>query len=133
MNTMNIPWKLVLVGLAIALAVPTLVALAQEPAPEVKWRTDYNSARKEADAKKLWMHHWMRLGFDALSQMLAPGPFAFGATPTLADVCLIPQLYNARRWGLDLGPWPGLAAIESACLALPAFSLTAPEAQPDAI
>jgi maleylacetoacetate isomerase len=87
----------------------------------------------DADAKTKWMQHWMRAGFDALSAMLNDGPFAFGDQPTLADICLIPQLYNARRWGMNVDAWPKLAALEKACLALPAFSSTAPEAQPDAI
>jgi maleylacetoacetate isomerase len=87
----------------------------------------------DADAKTKWMQHWMKAGFDALNDMLSAGPFACGDQPTLADICLIPQLYNARRWGMDLNAWPRLAAIEKACLALPAFSSTAPEAQPDAI
>ena len=97
----------------------------------VKALTDEFGA--DAQARTRWMQHWMRLGFDALEGMVKPGPFAFGDQTTLADVCLIPQLYNARRWGLDPAAWPRLAAIESACLALPAFSQTAPEAQPDAI
>lgn len=86
----------------------------------------------DADAKAKWMQHWMRLGFDALERDVTPAPFAFGDAPTLADVCLIPQFYNARRWGLDLNAWPKLAAIEAACLAHPAFSSTAPERQADA-
>jgi maleylacetoacetate isomerase len=87
----------------------------------------------DADAKTKWMQHWMRAGFDALSAMLNDGPFAFGDQPTLADICLIPQLYNARRWGMNVDTWPKLAAVEKLCLSLPAFSSTAPEAQPDAI
>lgn len=83
-------------------------------------------------ARRDWMHHWMRLGFDALEIQLPATRFAFGTAPGLADICLIPQLYNARRWGLDLTPWPKLSAVEAACLALPAFSEAAPEAQRDA-
>lgn len=62
----------------------------------------------------------------------APGPFCFGATPTLADVCLIPQLYNARRFGVDLSGWRRLLQAEAAAMALAAFADTAPERQPDA-
>ncbi len=87
----------------------------------------------DAEAKTKWMQHWMSLGFNALNVMLDSKPFAFGDQPSLADVCLIPQLYNARRWGMNVSEWPKLAAIEKACLALPAFSETAPEAQPDAL
>ncbi|WP_333830431.1 maleylacetoacetate isomerase [Pararhodobacter sp.] len=84
------------------------------------------------EARRDWMQHWMRLGFDALQVSLPAPHFAFGDAPGLADLCLIPQLYNARRWGLDLTPWPKLTAVEAACLALPAFAQAAPEAQPDA-
>lgn len=87
----------------------------------------------DADAKTKWMQHWMKSGFDALHEMLGAGPFAFGDQPTLADTCLIPQLYNARRWGMDLNAWPKLVAIEKSCLNLPAFLSTAPDVQPDAI
>jgi maleylacetoacetate isomerase len=86
----------------------------------------------DADAKSKWMQHWMKNGFDALEKVLAPRPFAFGDELTLADICLIPQIYNARRWGMNIGEWPKLARIEMTCLALQAFSSTAPEAQPDA-
>lgn len=84
------------------------------------------------DARRDWMHHWMRLGFDALEASLPAPHFAFAEGPGLADLCLIPQLYNARRWGMDLTPWPKLTAVEATCLALPAFAQAAPEAQPDA-
>lgn len=87
----------------------------------------------DADAKTKWMQHWMKSGFNALHEMLGAGPFAFGDQPTLADICLIPQLYNARRWGMDLSAWPKLIAVEKSCRDLTAFSSTAPEAQPDAI
>ncbi len=90
----------------------------------------------DGEAKTQWMHHWMRDGFDALEQMLADNPatgdFCEGDHPSLADLCLVPQLYNARRFQLDLAPWPEIRRIEENCLALPAFSDTAPEKQPDA-
>ncbi len=86
-----------------------------------------------ADAKTKWMKHWMKAGFDALTEMVEAEAFAFGSQPTVADICLIPQLYNARRWSMDLNEWPKLVAIEAACLALAAFSSTAPETQPDVI
>jgi len=80
-----------------------------------------------------WMHAWMRRGFDAFAAQIDPaGAFAFGDAPGLADVCLVAQLYNAHRWGLDLGPWQRLREIEARCLAMPAFDLARPENQPDA-
>jgi maleylacetoacetate isomerase len=86
----------------------------------------------DAAAKTDWMAHWMRVGFDALETMVQPGPFAFGASPSLADVCLIPQIYNARRWHMDMSPWPHLLAVDSACSQHAAFTVTAPAVQPDA-
>jgi maleylacetoacetate isomerase len=83
-----------------------------------------------------WAQHWIDLGVTALEQMIVAQPkrgkFCFGATPTLADICLIPQLGNARRYGCDLSKYPTILAIEKNCLALPAFAETAPEKQPDA-
>lgn len=85
-------------------------------------------------ARLAWTRHWMAEGFAAMQAMLAarPGRFCHGDTPGMADCCLIPQLYNARRFNLDLGAYPQLLAVEQACLALPAFAAAAPEAQPDA-
>lgn len=86
----------------------------------------------DATTKTDWMRHWMQVGLASVESMVRPGPFAFGAAPGLADICLVPQLYNARRWGVDLAPFPKLAAVDAACLRLNAFALAAPEAQPDA-
>lgn len=82
-----------------------------------------------------WAQHWINLGLSALEQQLSPpnrGAFCFGDLPTLADICLVPQLANARRFGLDLSTFPILVNIEKNCLALPAFADAAPEKQPDA-
>jgi maleylpyruvate isomerase len=62
----------------------------------------------------------------------AAGPFCFGETPTLADLCLVPQLYNGRRFGCDLQGLPRLLAAETACNALPAFAQAVPDRQSDA-
>lgn len=72
-------------------------------------------------------------GLDAVDQLVAgtEGPFAFGDKPGLADLCIVPQLGNARRFNVDLR-WPRLLAIEAACLELDAFKVAAPGAQPDA-
>lgn len=73
-------------------------------------------------------------GLAACEQMLAgvKGPFCFGDKPTMADICLVPQLVNARRFGCDVGGLTRLLEAEAACLALPAFAGAAPERQPDA-
>ena len=80
-----------------------------------------------------WMHDWMRQGFAAYNALIAPdAPFSFGDTPDLADICLVAQLYNAHRWGVDLSPYPRLQQIEARCLALPSFQAAKPENQKDA-
>lgn len=79
-----------------------------------------------------WMRHWVGRGLIAFATAIDPGDFCFGDAPSMADLCLIPQLYNARRWGMDVGDWPTLARIEAHCMSLPAFADAAPDAQPDA-
>ena len=83
-----------------------------------------------------WVLYWMREGFAAMETMLAASPdtgrYCHGDMPGLADCCLLPQLYNARRFTLDLAPFPTLRRIEAACQALDAFDRARPENQPDA-
>ena len=83
-----------------------------------------------------WVRHWIGEGLRAFEALVvdhpSTGEFCEGHAPTLADCCLIPQLYNARRFGLDLGRYPTLLRIEAACLALPAFDAARPEKQADA-
>jgi maleylpyruvate isomerase len=77
-----------------------------------------------------WYHHWVREGFDALETMLRPGPYASGTHVTLADICLVPQVFNARRLKVPLDPYPQIVAVEQACLKLAAFDKARPETQP---
>jgi maleylacetoacetate isomerase len=79
-----------------------------------------------------WYHHWVIEGFNAIEAMIAPAPYACGAQVTLADVCLVPQVANARRLRVPLDAFPKIVAAESACLKLPAFDKARPENQPDA-
>jgi maleylpyruvate isomerase len=83
-----------------------------------------------------WARHWINLGLSALEQMVLSAPkrgkFCYGDNPTLADICLVPQLANSRRFGCDLSSFPTLLAVESSCTSLPAFADAAPEKQPDA-
>ena len=79
-----------------------------------------------------WMIDWMRDGFAAFQAMIRPDtPFAFGETPSLADICLVPQLFNALRWQMDMTAFSRLSEIEARCLALPAFDSARPENQKD--
>ena len=88
------------------------------------------------DARNAWARHWMALGFATLEQHLAHDPATgrccHGDTPTLADCCVVPQVFNARRFELDLAPFPTLARIAAHCEALPAFIAAHPAQQPDA-
>jgi maleylacetoacetate isomerase len=79
-----------------------------------------------------WYHHWILTGFEALEAMLRGGPYAFGSRVTLADICLVPQVANARRFKVPLDRFPKITAIDAACLELPAFDKARPENQPDA-
>lgn len=79
-----------------------------------------------------WMRHWIALALGAIEKLVGNGRFCCGDTPTIADICLIPQLFNARRAELDLGPYPNLRRIEAAAFELAAFSDAKPENQPDA-
>lgn len=94
---------------------------------------EYNAPASERDA---WIRHWIEEGFGAFEALLVEdlsrGEFCEGETPGLADCCLIPQVYNARRFGVNLDPYPNILRIEAACLALPAFDAARPENQPDA-
>lgn len=88
------------------------------------------------DAKDEWYRHWIMLGFEAfensLTQAKLTGPYCLGAKVTLADLCLVPQMYNAHRFDVPLEAYPTLCAIEQACLELDAFKQAAPEKQIDA-
>jgi maleylacetoacetate isomerase len=89
----------------------------------------------DAAAKEAWSRRWIAHGFNGLEALLAQGPtgrYSHGDTPTLADACLVPQFYNAVRWGVDLTPYPTIRRVAEACQALEAFQRAAPEAQPDA-
>jgi maleylacetoacetate isomerase/maleylpyruvate isomerase len=88
------------------------------------------------ERKNAWYRHWVGLGLAALERQLAGDPatgaFCHGATPGMADCCLVPQLYNARRFECDLSAYPTLLAIDARCAELAAFRDARPEAQPDA-
>ncbi len=86
--------------------------------------------------KASWYRHWVEIGLAAVEAMLEDGPkearFCFGDVPTLADVCLVPQVFNARRFQCDLSAMPRIARVVAHCETLEAFRLAAPENQPDA-
>ena len=93
---------------------------------------DFGASEAQRSA---WSRHWMALGLQAFEEMLANAPrgrYCHGDTPTLADCVLIPQLYNARRFEMDVSAFPRIAAIDAACATHPAFIAAHPDNQPDA-
>lgn len=82
-----------------------------------------------------WYRHWLRVGFTALEAKLqhTAGAYCFGDTLTMADIVLVPQVYNAYRYQLPMTEFPLIDAIAKRCNALPAFQEAAPEQQPDAV
>jgi maleylpyruvate isomerase len=96
-----------------------------------KLTADYGA---DEAARAAWNRHWIALGFAAYEARLASccGEFSIGNAPTIADLCLIPQVYNARRFGLDLSAYPLIVRIDAGARQLKAFADAAPENQPDA-
>jgi len=89
------------------------------------------------EAVKQWYAYWVSSGFKALEEMLAgsaaTGSYCHGDSPTMADACLVPQVWNARRFEVALDAFPTICRIEEACYRLPAFDTARPENQPDAV
>lgn len=92
--------------------------------------------RLDEGQKMTWYRHWMAVGLTAFERLLEDsrdtGAYCHGHRPGMADLCLVPQLYNARRFNCDLDPFPLIRRIEATCLELPAFQRAVPENQPDA-
>jgi maleylpyruvate isomerase len=86
---------------------------------------------QEQSAIDAWYHHWVSEGFEAFEALAQPGPYACGNKVTVADLCLVPQVYNARRLKVPLEKFPKIVGIDAACLKLPAFDRARPENQPD--
>lgn len=111
-------------------ALSDVIAMDTHPlcAPSVLARVTEGSADPEA-ARHDWMRHFIRRGlaaFDALLEHPATGPYCHGGSPGLADLCLVPQLYNATRWGVDVADLHRVRAVAEACAAIPAFAAAQP-------
>ena len=122
---------------AVVRSMALLIACEVHPIQNLRVLNHLKSDHKQSDDDTIrWARHWINLGLSALEQMVISvskqGEFCFGQTPTMADLCLVPQLANARRFGVDLSAYPKLLEIEAACISLPAFADAAPENQPDA-
>jgi maleylpyruvate isomerase len=91
---------------------------------------------RDKPSRDSWYRHWVQLGFAALESRLArdgaTGRFCHGDSPSLADVCLVPQVFNARRFAVDLGAYPRIVGIDAACRELPEFQSAAPDRQAQA-
>ncbi len=93
--------------------------------------------RQDEKGVEAWFNHWIKLGFDGIERILADdgqtGEFCHGDAPSLADVCLVPQVFNAQRYpSLDMQPYPTIRRIVARCMQLDAFERARPEKQPDA-
>ncbi|MEZ0171591.1 maleylacetoacetate isomerase [Microvirga sp. TS319] len=87
----------------------------------------------DQSAVDAWYAHWVRDGFDAIEALIEPGPYGFGTQVSLADLYLVPQVFNARRFNISLDAYPKIVAVDAACAELRAFQDAAPERQPDAV
>jgi maleylpyruvate isomerase len=100
----------------------------------LKYLTGTLGASEEAKAQ--WARHWIDLGLQAveseLSRSTRSGTFCLGNSPTIADCCIVPQIFSAQRFGVDLSPFPRLMSIDASCQILPAFANAHPARQPDA-
>lgn len=110
-----------------------VIACDIHPLQNLKVLKALAASGQSEDEVQAWARTVIEGGFDALEALIAhrAGPFAFGDRPTLADVCLAPQIGNARRFGVEMR-WPSLERADAACAALPAFIDARPDRQPDA-
>ena len=94
-----------------------------------------NEMAVSEDQKLAWYHHWVKAGFTSLEARLSEsaGAFCVGDSLSFADVCLIPQVYNAKRFDCPMHDYPTINRLNRDCMSLDAFSKTAPNLQPDAV
>jgi maleylpyruvate isomerase len=122
---------------ALARSMALIIACEIHPIQNLRVLNHLKNAHHQSDEDiTRWACHWIDLGLSALEQVVLSAPsrgrFCFADKPTFADICLVPQLANARRFKCDLRVVPTLLKIEENCLLLPAFANAAPEKQPDA-
>jgi maleylacetoacetate isomerase len=116
-------------------AMADIIACDIHPVNNLRILKSLAAIGQDEAARNAWVARWVAEGFDALEPMIAAhgDGWAFGAAPTIADCCLIPQVYNAQRFGVDLGPWPLITSLADRAQAHPAFAQAHPDRQPDAV
>lgn len=120
-------------GRALMRQLVQIIAADTQPLQNLSVLQAIDGLAGNTEARKVWAERYIARGFDAYEATLAhadgPGPFSCGAQLSMADLCLVPQCYNARRQGMDIAArWPRIAAIEAASLATPSGQRSAPEA-----
>jgi maleylacetoacetate isomerase len=91
-----------------------------------------HNLKADQSAIQDWYRHWIVTGFDAVEALIKPGPYAFGRHVTVADICIVPQVANARRFNVPLDRFAGIVAVDAAAAKLSAFNAARPDLQPDA-
>ena len=121
-------------GRAAVRAMAGVIACDIHPLNNTRVGRELHKRGVDPEGIKVWSQRWITDGFDTLEPMIARhgAGFAFGDTPTIADCCLIPQVYSANRFEVDLGPYPAIRAVNARAIEHPAFQTAHPNNQPDA-
>ncbi|HRD46803.1 MAG TPA: maleylacetoacetate isomerase [Caulobacter sp.] len=116
-------------------AMAAIVACDIHPVNNLRILKALSGLGVDEPTRNAWVHRWIGDGFAALERMVAlhGGVWAFGDTPTLADCCLVPQVYNAARFGVDMTPFPTISAVVARAQEHPAIAAAHPNNQPDAV
>lgn len=119
---------------AVVRTMAALVACDIHPLNNLRVLKAVRALGADDDGINAWAARWIEPGFDALEALIGRhgAGWCYGDRPTLADCCLVPQVYSARRFGVDPARWPAIAAIEAAAADHPAFAAAHPDRQPDA-
>jgi maleylpyruvate isomerase len=91
-----------------------------------------SALKADQSALQEWYRHWIVTGFEAIEELIRPGPYAFGHNVTVADICIVPQIANARRFKVPLERFPNITAVDAAATKHSAFDAARPDLQPDA-
>jgi maleylacetoacetate isomerase len=112
---------------AAALAQAMVIGMDVHPLNNLRVMRRLKAIGVEEESRNDWTRHWIAEGFAALEAMAGDGPYLGGEAPGLADIFLVPQMFNARRFDTPLGAYPKLVAADAAASALPAFAAAHPD------